>query len=125
MTLTMAETRPRIMVVEDEVLVSMFLEDALDMIGCIVAGAVARVEDALALLNRDPIDAAVLDVNLGHGRESYPVADALIARGIPFAFATGFGANGIREDYKDWPVLAKPFSEQQLECVLQALLNRY
>ena len=66
-------------------------------------------------------DAALLDVNLG-GRPIFPVADALKARGVPFAFASGYGEAGLTEDHRGSTVLQKPFREADLRRVLEGLV---
>lgn len=114
----------RILVVEDEALLAMYIEDTLEPLGCEVVGPVASVEDALPLVAGNEIDAALLDVNLGGGENSYPVADALAERGIAFGFLTGYGEQGIRADHSGTPVLSKPFDEKGLEDVLSRLLSR-
>ena len=80
----------RILVVEDEVIVAMLLEDILADAGATVVGPAARVARALELLEAEPVDAALLDLNLA-GEVTIPVAEELKRRGIPFAFATGYG----------------------------------
>jgi DNA-binding response OmpR family regulator len=76
----------RILVVEDEYLIAMSLQDALESAGSIVLGPAPSVDKAIKIIDSEPhIDAAVLDVNLG-GVLAYPVADMLIARKIPFVF---------------------------------------
>src|SRR6202045_5470871 len=79
----------RVLVVEDETMVAWLLEDMLADLGCAVVGPAAHVNQALAMLDAEAIDAAVLDVNL-QGQKSYPIADAIAARGVPFAFSTGY-----------------------------------
>lgn len=113
----------RILVVEDEMIVAMFVQDALAEIGCDVVGAASRVEQAMDLIDREDIDAAVLDLNLGRGQTSYPIAEALAARGIPFVFSTGYGEKGLREDFRDRPLLTKPFKEDELTRAVTALLD--
>lgn len=84
-----------ILVVEDEYFLAIDLERELVEAGAIVVGPVASVEDALALIEREPrLDAAVLDLNLG-GEMVFPVADALTMRFVPFLFATGYNARDI------------------------------
>lgn len=112
----------RILVVEDEVLVSFMLEDMLGQLGCEVVGPAARVDQALAIIDAEEIDAAVLDVNL-NGEKSYPVADALAARGVPFVFSTGYGPKGIGEAYLRHPMLQKPFKSGTLGDALGTLLS--
>lgn len=103
----------RILVVEDEMMVALLLEDMLVDLGCVVAGSVVCVDDALALIGSLALDAAVLDVNLG-GQMSYPVADALIAAGVPFVFSTGYAANRLQEGYRTFPALQKPYHRSEL-----------
>ena len=110
----------RILVVEDEMLLLMNIEMALEELGCSDIRAAASVAEALALLDLREFDAALLDVNLG-GEKSYPVADALIARGIPFAFSTGYGDHGDRAELGDRPLLRKPYLRSDLVAVLEQL----
>lgn len=116
----MAERRLRILIVEDEMLVAMNIEDMLLDSGHEVAGIANRLEPALALARDGAFDVAVLDVNLA-GDRSFPVADLLIERGIPFLFATGYGLGGIEEKYRDRPVLQKPFRAAELAAMVEAL----
>lgn len=111
----------RVLVVEDEALLAMYIQDALEPLGCEIVGPVAVAEDALSLLEEQPIDVALMDINLGEGRNSYPVAKALAERGIPFAFLTGYGEQGVSADYSGTTVLSKPFDEKGLEHVLSDL----
>jgi CheY-like chemotaxis protein len=113
----------RLLVVEDEALVAMLLEDALQALGCAVVGPAGNVARALALLEKEDVDLALLDVNLG-GKRSYPVAEALAARGIPFVFVTGYGASGVDRRFAAAPVLQKPFDGCQLAQALVAGLDR-
>ena len=104
----MAERRLRILIVEDEMLVAMNVEDMLLDLGHEVAGIASRLAPALALAAEAEIDAAILDVNLA-GEASFPVAELLDERGIPFLFATGYGLQGIEERYRSRILLQKPF----------------
>ena len=110
----------RVLVVEDEMMVSMLIEDMLTDLGCIVVGPVARLDEAIALAESEQIDCAVLDVNLG-GQPIFPLADILRAKGAPFAFATGYGDAGLREVDKGSLVLQKPFRETDLARILGEL----
>ena len=110
----------RVLVVEDEMMVSMLIEDMLTDLGCIVVGPAARLDEAIALAESQQIDCAVLDVNLG-GQPIFPLADILRAKGAPFAFATGYGDAGLRDVDKGSPVLQKPFRETDLARILGEL----
>lgn len=113
----------RVLVVEDEMMVSMLIEDMLGDLGCLVVGPASRIEDALVLVDSAAIDCAVLDVNLG-GQPIFPLADILRERGAPFAFATGYGDAGLRESDRGTPVLQKPFREIDLARVLGELRRK-
>jgi CheY-like chemotaxis protein len=107
----------RILLVEDEGLVAMMLEDLIDDLGCKLAGSLASVGEALAWIDAGgEADAALLDVNLG-GEQVFPVAEALKARGVPFAFTTGYGETHDPR-FKDEILLGKPI---RLERLVQAL----
>jgi DNA-binding NtrC family response regulator len=115
-------TGRRVLIVEDEVLVSLLLEDMLGDLGHEAVGPAGNMETALRLANEASVDMAILDVNL-NGEESYPVADALAARGIPFVLATGYGADGVREGYRHVPRLQKPFRLTDLALVVAQALS--
>lgn len=111
----------RILVLEDEGLVAMHIEDLLDDLGCKVVGPISNLDDAVAALADEAIDAALLDVNLGDGTTSYPVATRLRQNGVPFAFVTGYGAKGLDEQFRVFPVLSKPVDQAKLRDVLKAM----
>jgi len=107
-----------VLVLEDEMMVAMLLEDMLADLGCRVVGPVATVDAALATLGEREVDAALLDVNLSYGQSGYPVAEALTASRIPFAFVTGYGAGTLNPEYRHRPTLQKPFHTSALIDVL-------
>lgn len=111
----------RVLVVEDEMLVLMAIEDMMCDLGCTSIMAAGNVESALECIAANEFDLATLDLNL-NGSRSYPVADALNARRIPFAFSTGYGGHGVDEGYGDRPVLNKPYSCAQFDRTIGALL---
>jgi CheY-like chemotaxis protein len=112
----------RILVVEDEMMVLMLIEDMLADLGCESVIAAATNDQALALIDTQVFDAAMLDMNL-NGNKSHDVADALAARGVPFVFSTGYSALDMRDGYRDRPVLKKPFPYEELVEVLTRLLS--
>jgi len=112
----------QVFVVEDELVVSIMLEDMLAEFGCIVAGMAATVDDAMAQIVATPmIDAAILDVNLG-GETIFPVADVLAARQIPFVFSTGYPSAELTRRYPSSRILAKPYASEALAEVLTDFL---
>lgn len=111
----------KLLLVEDEFVLALGLADRLADLGAVVVGPVATVEDALALVERVPeIDAAVLDVNLGQ-EVAYPVADALLARGIPFFFATANERAALPERFANVAICSKPFRVDDFQDAVAAL----
>jgi|SRR6266851_34907 CheY-like chemotaxis protein len=113
----------RILVVEDELMIRMLLEDMLAELGYTIAAAAAHLDEALEAAQNADFDIAILDVNL-NGKPISPVADALVARGMPFVFATGYGEGGLPDIYRDRPTLKKPFQLESLKHTLQSALAR-
>ncbi len=103
----------RVLVIEDEVMVSWILEDMLAELGCVVVGPAVRVDQAVAMVESEAFEFAVLDVNL-NGEKSYSVAEALIARDVPFVFSTGYSKDNMPSRYKPFPVLQKPYERERL-----------
>ncbi|UYY59055.1 response regulator [Sphingomonas sp. S2-65] len=111
----------RILIVEDEPLISMMLEDFIDALDREVAGAADNVAGAIALIDQGGIDAAILDVNLRAGEQSWPVAERLTRDGIPFILATGGAGDMIAEPFRGCPILSKPFTMDGVEKALDRL----
>jgi DNA-binding response OmpR family regulator len=114
---------PRILVVDDEPLISMLVENWLAELGCEVVGPAVSVKDGLKLAAANELDGAILDVNLGD-ETCYALADALRSRGIPLAFATGDGSLGDVSDFQDPILLSKPFDFAAVETAVATLLGR-
>jgi len=113
----------RILVVEDEYLLADDLRDTLVEAGAEVLGPVPSVNDAQALIAAEAkIDAAVLDINL-RGEMVFPVADALRARGVPFAFATGYDEWALPERFAGSPRVEKPLKGAKVMSLLGPLLE--
>ncbi len=111
-----------VLVVEDEMLILMMIEDMLTDQGASVLPA-ATVDQALALIEATPFDAAMLDLNLGGG-DSYRLARVLAAKDVPFLFSTGSSVHDLSDEFVDRPVLRKPFTYEQLAKSLHRLLDR-
>jgi CheY-like chemotaxis protein len=111
----------RVLVVEDEMLILIMIEDMLADLGCESVTAAATVSQAVALIEAEIFDVAMLDMNL-NGNNSYVVADALAARDVPFVFSTGYSGHDMRDGHRDRPVLKKPFIEKDLAEILRCLL---
>ena len=112
----------RVLVVEDEAAISMLLEDMLLDFGCTVVGPAARLSTALEMAEGETYEVAILDVNVA-GEPIYPVAEAIAKRHLPLVFSTGYGGAGIREPFRDRPVVQKPFSQADLKRTLIGALG--
>lgn len=108
----------RVLIVEDEIVVALFLEDMLAEFGYCVAGVASRLGEAIAY--PAGYDLAVLDVHL-NGEPVFDFADRLADAGTPFVFATGYGARGIPERHRGRPVLQKPYMPDELKKALDEI----
>jgi DNA-binding NtrC family response regulator len=114
----------RVLLVEDEALIALDVQDMLAQAAYAVAGPAPSVAAALAIIEKEQIDAALLDVSLTDG-VAWPVADALAARGAPFALLTGFGALvEAPERHAAVPVVQKPVNPEKLVEAIRSLLTK-
>lgn len=109
-----------ILIVEDEMLVLMAIEDMMSDLGAESVTAAATVEQALNFISARHFDFATLDVNLA-GVRSNPVADALGADNVPFAFSTGYGNHAMENAYGNQLVLRKPYNRGGLTQIVNQL----
>ena len=112
----------RVLVVEDEFLVAMDIELALNDLGCEVVGPIAELASALRTAQRETLDLALLDVNLG-GEPVTAVAEALVARAVPIVFCTGYQVENLCSRYPAAPTLMKPFQPADLRNALERALT--
>lgn len=112
-----------VLIVEDESMVAMLLQDTLEDIGCTVIGLAPRLNEALKKAASLVFDIAILDVNL-NGSSSFPVAEVLTARGLPFIFATGYSGTSLPEFLQRVPIVQKPFQQRELETAICTALSQ-
>jgi len=112
----------RILIVEDEALIAELLAMYIEEIGHETIGPAGTVAQALSLLNGERPACAILDCALGR-EESTPIAETLTKAGIPFAFATGRGADALPEGFKQRPMISKPYVFEDVERVLSAMIG--
>ena len=112
----------RVVIIEDEPLVSMELESMLTAAGCAVVATAGTIEKAEALVARAECDAALLDLNLG-GHSVVDLAEKLTARRVPFAFVSGYGSAGLPQEFHNALVVPKPVSNGELLAALEHLMR--
>ena len=113
----------RVLVVEDEVMISTLVEDMVTELGHSVAAHAASLEEAAGLAEGGDFDVALLDVNL-QGQTVESVAATLARRGKPFVFTTGYGERVIPPEFKDRPMLPKPYQLEQLGEILSRVIKQ-
>jgi PAS domain S-box-containing protein len=112
----------RVLIVEDEAVIAMELEQVLTSTGFSVVGPVGTVRAALALIETERLDAALLDANLG-GHPVDEVAAALTRSNVPFAFATGHDRSGLPQSFASAPILRKPFNSAEVVTTVSAIIR--
>jgi CheY-like chemotaxis protein len=111
-----------VFLVEDEVMIRMMVADMLEELGYRVAAEAGEINEAIRLAGSTEFDIAILDVNV-NGKVISPVAEVIQARNRPFVFATGYGAQGLPEEFRNRPTLQKPFQMETLAQVLSSTLK--
>jgi len=111
----------RVLVAEDEFAIAMFLVDYLELKGVHIVGPAGDLAALNRLFEEQPIDVALLDINLG-GEQVYPLADRLAAAGIPFLLTSGYDDN-VPSRFADTPRCAKPYHIQALAQQLETLVH--
>jgi CheY-like chemotaxis protein len=110
----------KVLVVEDNLLLAEVTKILLEESGCQVVGPAGWLQRGLEMARAEPLDGAVLDINL-HGEMSFPIAEALSARGVPFVFVTGYEDRSIVPlAYRSAPRLDKPVADERLIEVMVA-----
>ncbi len=119
----MEKIKGRAFVVEDEALIFLNLKSTLGELGWEVASSATRIDSAQREAESGEFDIAILDLNL-NGALTYPVADILKSRRIPFILTTGYSRTGIDGGYVDAPLLQKPFSKEDLDAAIRTALGQ-
>jgi CheY-like chemotaxis protein len=116
------KTARRVLVVEDDFLNALAMKHTLVEGGAVVVGPVASESEAFALVDSEPLDGALLDINLGHGT-TFALATALLERGVPFAFVTGHASKPVPDHLQQCPRLIKPVSDPDLHAMVKSFPN--
>jgi DNA-binding response OmpR family regulator len=112
-----------VLVVDDETLIGMLLGDMLEELGCEVVGPAMDLTSGLELARGESLDWAVLDLSL-EGQPSFPIAEVLRSRGVPFVFASGYGSAMSGSGFETAKVLQKPFQLADLAAALEPVRAR-
>jgi CheY-like chemotaxis protein len=110
----------RVLIVEDDALFALELTETLAEVGCTIVDVAPGLARALAAAEFHELDLAVVDISLGE-EKSFRVAHMLMAREVPFVFATGSRPEGIPPEFARVPALTKPFSPEALRRLLSTL----
>jgi DNA-binding response OmpR family regulator len=121
--MTDGAARLKVLVVEDEPLIGMDIEDAIEGLGHEVVGPIAELDEALNLATIAALSCAILDINI-RGGLSYPVADILLKRGLPVLLLSGYGEGTLPERLLEEARLPKPFTGAQLDKQIRDLCAR-
>ena len=108
----------RFMIVDDEMIIALDLESMLEDLGHTVVETVNRVDRGMEVAKSGIIDMAILDINV-RGQLSFPIAEILRNRSVPFIFASGYGELGLIDGFRDELVLTKPYNSETLRRILQ------
>ena len=108
----------RFMIVDDEMIIALDLEAMLEDLGHTVVETVSRVDRGMELAKTSDIDMAILDINV-RGQTSFPIAQILRDRSVPFIFSSGYGEGGLIDGFRDELVLTKPYDTEGLRRILQ------
>lgn len=112
----------RVLVVEDDAMVAMLLQTALEDADCRILGPFEDLATGMRAAQYEAPDAAVLDINLG-GEMVFPLAELLDRNGVPFLLLSGYGDSGLPPEKPNWPICAKPFKLEKLVVELSRLMR--
>lgn len=112
-----------VLVLEDEYLLADDVRRELVRAGAQVVGPFGAATDALAAIDRQKPDCALLDLNLGDGADFEP-ARALRARGVPFVFLSGYDTNFVPDDLRKVRFLQKPAPMKRIVDLVAAVCGR-
>jgi CheY-like chemotaxis protein len=112
-----------VLLVEDSLIIALDCEDILKRLGAAHVATAATVEQALEAIESQQPALALLDINLGD-QTSFPVADRLSAKGVPFLFATGYGEQAqLPEQHTQRMVVQKPYTLENVARILPVLMR--
>ena len=112
-----------VLLLEDSLIIALDAEDLVRRLGAQHVRTESSAPGAIAAIELNPPDIAVLDINLGD-HTSAPVATRLAELGIPFIFATGYGEQSqLPDELKQYLVVQKPYTRASLSRGLGQLID--
>jgi DNA-binding NtrC family response regulator len=115
----------RILVAEDEGLIALDVEAMLQGFGCEVVGPLSELEDIVLAIKAQPLDGALLDVNL-RGRQVFDILPEFISRNIPVVLTSGYDDASLFPDaFRELPRICKPFDQSTLHRVCISTIGRH
>jgi DNA-binding response OmpR family regulator len=112
----------RVLLAEDDALVALYVMTTLQTAGYVVVGPVSAVAEALTIIDSEPPDAALLDLQFAAG-DTAPVAAALLASGVPFVVLTDDEGLELEPALAGAPRLLKPVQPEALLGLVHDLLK--
>ena len=112
----------RLLLVEDELVVGLFMQDLLKTIGYRPTEPIGRLSEAISAATQERFEGAILDMNL-NGEIVYPLAELLTQQRVPFLFVTGYGQHSLDPRFNRVPVLQKPVVQDELAGALNRVLG--
>ena len=112
---------PRVLIIEDTVLIAVLLEELVRECDCEVVGLATDTESARQAVARRDYDAVLLDIGLHEGK-SFDIADVLLERDVPFAFVTAYH-DILEPRCRKVPIVSKPFSSTLLMNTVNSLVQ--
>jgi CheY-like chemotaxis protein len=113
---------PRVLVVEDQMMLGMYIANLLEDFGCDVVGPIAHVVSALPIALHAPLDAALLDFYLVD-ETAEPIARVLERRAIPFAVISAYPRAAIPDHLRTHPFIGKPFIDGEIKSLVAGLVG--
>jgi CheY-like chemotaxis protein len=112
-----------ILLVEDEALIRMMVADMVETLGHRVVAETGNIDQAMELARSVAYDFAIIDMNL-NGAMSFPIAEAIAARHVPFIFVSGYDSTRAPDQRRQPIVVQKPFTIDKLKAAMDRAAER-
>jgi CheY-like chemotaxis protein len=113
---------PRVLIIENDFLIGEMLHDMVADLGYAVTKVAHRLPSALTEIFKENFDGALVNIGIDDQKHGSDIADILLAKGVPFAFVTGYG-HALEPRHANVPLLQKPFNSEQLRVLLETIIG--